>query len=333
MMSGSDTELRAGDWVQVCSPEEIAQTLDENGMLDGLPFMPEMMEWCGKKARVARRAEKTCIEYAGGNYKIREFVNDNTVVLEGLRCSGKEHGGCQRACLLFWKTSWLRKTQGDVTVIADDGSKSDDLRAKLKTMASPTRYICQSTELARATRPFTRASMLFKCLLDIQSGGRGVFEMAKLVLVPLWRKATRRFRRRGLTGNLSRTPVGDLALQPGDWVRIKPNSQIVKTLDGRGRNRGLIWDYGMDHHGKQVFQVRTRLDRMISEVNGEMRRVEATVILEGLTCMCSNVLGGCPRLDYTYWREVWLERVNAEERATVRANMDSVENLRCEQKT
>src|SRR4051794_26168577 len=35
--------LCADDWVQVRSREEILATLDENGQLDGMPFMPEML--------------------------------------------------------------------------------------------------------------------------------------------------------------------------------------------------------------------------------------------------------------------------------------------------
>jgi hypothetical protein len=32
----------------------------------------------------------------------------NAVHLEGLRCYGTAHDGCQAACLLFWKTAWLK---------------------------------------------------------------------------------------------------------------------------------------------------------------------------------------------------------------------------------
>jgi hypothetical protein len=40
-----------------------------------------------------------------------------------------------------------------------------------------------------------------------------------------------------------------------------------------------------------------------------MRQVEATVVLEGLNCTCANVVGGCPRQDFIYWREIWLKRI------------------------
>ena len=146
-----------------------------------------------------------------------------------------------------------------------------------------------------------------KCLSDIHSGSRSVREMAVLVLRPLWRKATFWFRRR-LVGTLKRTPVGSLNLKPGEWVVIKSTQEIQGTLDRRGRNRGLICDYGMCQFSGGHFRVRNRLERMISEPTGEMRQVDATVILDGLSCLCWNVVGGCPRDDFMYWREVWLER-------------------------
>jgi hypothetical protein len=310
MISGTDIDLRTGDWVQVKTPLEIAQTLDADGMLEGLPFMPEMIEWCGRSARTTRRAEKTCIEYPGGGYKIREFLNNNVVVLDGLRCSGQNHDGCQRACTIFWKKAWLRKVDFQQAPLAVDCLAKDALRAKLKTKASPVRYVCQSTELARATQPLTRTRMFQKCVFEIRSGSRGVLEMIKLVVAPLWRKATRKIPRRQLAGSLKRTPVGNLALQPGEWVTIRPAPEIATTLDSRGRNRGLTCDYGMSNHSGGRFRVRHRLDRMISEANGEMRQVEATVVLDGLNCTCANVVGGCPRQDFIYWREIWLKRID-----------------------
>ena len=53
-------KLRAGDWVEVRSKEEILRSLDKNGRLEGLPFMPQMFQYCGKRFRVFKRAHKTC---------------------------------------------------------------------------------------------------------------------------------------------------------------------------------------------------------------------------------------------------------------------------------
>ena len=45
--------LRPGETVQVKSASEILATLDSEGKLDGLPFMPEMLEYCGQTFTVS----------------------------------------------------------------------------------------------------------------------------------------------------------------------------------------------------------------------------------------------------------------------------------------
>ena len=52
--------LRAGDWVEVRGKAEILRSLDKNGRLENLPFMPQMFEYCGQRFRVYKRAHKTC---------------------------------------------------------------------------------------------------------------------------------------------------------------------------------------------------------------------------------------------------------------------------------
>jgi len=46
--------FRTGDRVVVRSPAEILATLDMDGTLDGLPFMAEMLESCGRPFRIHR---------------------------------------------------------------------------------------------------------------------------------------------------------------------------------------------------------------------------------------------------------------------------------------
>ena len=65
--------LKAGDWVEVRSREEILATLDENGRLENLPFMMEMFEYCGRRLRVYKRADKTC-DYIRG-WSIRRMTS------------------------------------------------------------------------------------------------------------------------------------------------------------------------------------------------------------------------------------------------------------------
>src|SRR6266699_4379116 len=107
--------LCAGDWVQVRSKEEILASLDGNGRLDGLPLMPQMLKWCGQRFQVYKRAHKTCDTVNGA------ITNDwlgrrlpNAVHLD-LRCDGAAYGGCQAACLIFWKDAWLKPVSGSST--------------------------------------------------------------------------------------------------------------------------------------------------------------------------------------------------------------------------
>jgi hypothetical protein len=99
------SEFRAGQLVEVRSKEEILLTLDSNGRVQEMPFMPEMFRYCGRRFRVYKRAHKTC-----------DFVNKtgirklpSAVHLEGLRCDGSAHGGCQAECMFFWKDAWLKR--------------------------------------------------------------------------------------------------------------------------------------------------------------------------------------------------------------------------------
>src|SRR5262245_6257937 len=103
------SRFRAGDLVRVRSREEILATLDSRGALDALPFMPEMLAYCGREFRVGAVAHKTCdvVETPGRGRRL-----DRTVHLEGLRCDGSAHGGCEADCNLFWKDAWLAPVDG-----------------------------------------------------------------------------------------------------------------------------------------------------------------------------------------------------------------------------
>src|ERR1700727_197761 len=104
--------LRAGEWVEVRTQEEMLATLDEHGRLENLPFMPEMIQYCGQRLRVYKRADKTC-EYTQ-QWSIRRMKD--SVHLEGTRCDGSGHSGCEASCLIFWKEAWLKRAESDVVL-------------------------------------------------------------------------------------------------------------------------------------------------------------------------------------------------------------------------
>src|SRR5262245_52044497 len=108
------SRFRAGQLIEVRSKEEILATLDAQGCVDGMPFMPEMLQFCGQRFQIEAVAHKTC-EVAYKTYKARRI--ENSVHLENARCDGSAHGGCQADCNLFWKDEWLKPVpaNGDET--------------------------------------------------------------------------------------------------------------------------------------------------------------------------------------------------------------------------
>ena len=110
-------KLKAGDWIEVLSREEILAALDEKGELENVcPFMPEMLQFCGQKLRIAKRADKTC-DPAHEPWSIRRVKN--CVHLEAVRCDGEGHGGCQAGCLIFWHEAWLKRADNNIVFAAN----------------------------------------------------------------------------------------------------------------------------------------------------------------------------------------------------------------------
>jgi len=105
--------LRAGDAVRVRSPDEILATLDADGTLDGVPFMPEMVDACGRTYHVMRHVEKTCVD----GYPMRCFPGNDVAILDSSRCDGGGHDGCKHGCRVFWKHAWLEPVEAGAAAV------------------------------------------------------------------------------------------------------------------------------------------------------------------------------------------------------------------------
>jgi hypothetical protein len=298
--------IRPGDLVEVKSPREILQTLDANGTLDQLPFMPEMLEFCGKRFRVSRRVLKTC--NSGPSAGMGAFRSDDVVLLEGLRCSGADHDGCQKACVIFWREAWLRKVDnGAPSSVTGEGI--EQLRDRLKTLTGPKTYFCQASELLKATEPLSRWQRIAKCFSEIHVGNCTTLEMAQWLGIWAFWKIRRKVLGTYARGNKKSTPTECLNLQPGERVEVKSMKSIIETMSETGRNRGLLFFPNMRQLCGQQHRVERRLDKIIVDGTGEMRQLHNTVYLEGSFCGCPQIaFGGCARCEYAYWREIWLRR-------------------------
>jgi hypothetical protein len=313
----------AGDRVAVRLPQEILSTLDSKGTVDGHPFMPEMLDYCGKTFRVHRRVEKTCVDVEPPVESNRRFAKNDVVTLEGLRCDGGGHDGCKRGCRIYWKEAWLRPTEGSEPVVPVDEAALAELRARLKVKADEERYFCQSTELLRSTEAFPgrmKPWLVRIAFRQIRQQDLSPWETAKLFVrwlrLRIHRAISGDDRLRG--PHTKGTPVAVLDLKPGELVRIKDFGQIVATLDRKKRNRGINICHEMTRCCGEVAEVRYRVNRLIEERSGKMRELHHSVTLQGPDgepslcdeCLCYGEMGDCPRGELMYWREIWLERMH-----------------------
>ena len=354
--------LHAGEWVEVRTREEILATLDKKGQLEGLPFMPQMFQYCGRRFEVFKRAHKTCdtVNQTGGR-RMADAVHLD------VRCDGQAYGGCQAACLIFWKEAWLRRVSSETEEAASfDSGKSAQrfapesggpctekdvwtgTRAPDQQNEQDPTYVCQATQVPAATTPLRWWDMR-QYVEDYRSGNVGAgrilrgliyanyynLSRAGVGLGPFMRWFYDRFqavfggipypRRRGTIPAGQRTPPAALNLQPGELVRVKPYEQILATLDTDNKNRGLYFDAEAVPCCGGTYRVLSRVNRIVDEKSGKLLKFKnECVILEGVWCQArySDRRMFCPRSIYSYWREIWLERVLDGDRGSVKSQCD-----------
>jgi hypothetical protein len=295
--------------------------------------MPEMLQYCGRQFRVAKRAHKTCdtIHYSGSRKM------SNTVHLDDLRCDGTAHGGCQAGCTLFWKDAWLKRVPAPENSVLSTVAPSSDPAAPEDVIWRGTRqpngsYRCQATDLLKATRPLKWWDFR-QYAEDVASGNVTIGEIIHALLLWMFKKVIRlgaynlligaydrmQARRGGIpfpykTGKLhAATPAETLDLESGEVVQVKTHDEILGTVNQRSRNRGLSFDPEMVKYCGGQYRVLRRVERIINEKTGEMMRMaNDCIILDGVTCGAhfSHKRLFCPRRLYPFWREVWLRRVD-----------------------
>jgi hypothetical protein len=298
--------LMPSDWVEVLPAAEIAKTLDANGCLEALPFMPEMAAYCGRRFKIKLRAERTCAVPWEPSH--RELTR--AVVLDELRCDGGFHGGCQLGCMIYWKEAWLRRTNGPAPEAAD---APVELRPEFKTRRSDdgTKFQCQGTELFRASTPGPSPYSPWQYVRMLQVKTLSVRELSAIFGGVLVRKVARAIGRGKPKPNTVVKPAAQpsppLGLKPGDLVRVKTREEIAATLDANSKQRGLSFADTMYVYAGRTMRVAACVEHIIDERTGKLREfAPGTVLLEGACC---DRYRGCARNMPMMWRDVWLERV------------------------
>lgn len=314
--SPSHLALRPGEVVEVRPLPEVLATLDENGALDHLPFMPEMAALSGRRFRVFRRIEK-----------VHDYVHmtglrrlHDTVLLEGLRCDGSSHGGCQASCQVLWKEAWLRRVEPGHDHAPPTAAPArslpvltaGDLAAKALRDPAAGSYVCQMTEVASASTPMRWGDPRHYAR-DLLQGNVRPVDWIVGVSLNLFRWAQRRRGGSGFPNWFSperkTSPHLSLGLQPGERVRVRRKSEIAQTLNSRNRNRGLWFDAEMIRYCGGEYRVAARVERLIEEKSGTLITVSNPCIILDTVTATGEYLGFAPQNEAIFWREIWLERV------------------------
>lgn len=331
---------QAGDLVEVRSAEEILATLDDRGCLDNMPFMPEMLALCGRSFSIYRNAHKIC---DSTYYKDGRYLPDS-VFLEDLRCDGSAHDGCQAKCSIFFKLAWLKP----VSPMRDWGMPAppalkpgrDSAWLQVTTRRSndqgETIYRCQTTDYLDASQPIKPLDLKM-LVADLRTGNVGIGEMARAILLLLvwrisvntrvlwsfWNKSYAGLHRffygtesPHISGTIplgSPTPDVRLNVQEGEYVRVRPLSEIQPTLNVGNRNRGLSFNPEMSPFCGGTFKVERRVTRIIDERRFVMLDLKnPCIMLEGVVCKARYHPEAplCPKRVPQYFREAWLERAD-----------------------
>ena len=319
------------------SKDEILGTLDKDARLEELPFMPEMLRYCGQRFRVHKRAHKTCDPALGvTGRRLR-----NTVHLEQLRCDGSAHDGCEQGCLMFWKEAWLKRVDVSTPPVTQSPGCTEQTiwsSTKIASTAAgetPT-YVCQATQIKYATEDLPWWD-LRQYIEDYTSGNVRLSQLGAAMIFQVWRSVAdaglgvgtamrwiydvfQKLRggppypgRVGKVRKGTATPTLRLDLQPGELVKVRSYAEILETIgEEDARNRGMYYDPEMVPFSGRVFRVMKRVQKIIDEKSAKMVNFKSdAIILENVVCEAryAKCRRFCPRAIYPYWREIWLERV------------------------
>jgi hypothetical protein len=318
-MFGTRRTPRPGDLVRVRSAREILATLDEDGTVDGIPFMPEMLQHIDRRYRVSKRIEKIC--WYTPESSSRRLPD--TVLLEGLRCDGTAHGGCQAECRIYWKDAWIEQVDGTAPDHRSDEESVDELRRFVTARTQATKsfdtgpeevFRCQITESLAASTPL-QPRQWSQYVAEVRNGNVGIVRFLRVfVRMNIWRVAHRMGRTPDLPklAGASRVDGEKLGLEAGEIVEVRSPAEIGLTLDENSKHRGLRYSEEMTPACGRRFRVKNRVDRLIDERTGRMIELKNDcIVLEGFVCSGDRSPSAlfCPREAYPLWREAWLRRV------------------------
>jgi len=105
---------------------------------------------------------------------------------------------------------------------------------------------------------------------------------------------------------VSRQPLN---LEPGDLVEVRPENEILATLDSSGKYGGLRFAPEMSKYCGKRFRVYKKLRKILVETTGELRTMKVPIVLLERVYCDGSAHGGCDRACFCFWLEEWLNIV------------------------
>jgi hypothetical protein len=258
--------------------------------------------------------------------------------------------------MIFWKEAWLKPVDVPSAPACTQGEGCTEAQVLEATRKPVTcggetpGYACQATQLFEATSPL-RWWNYSQYLEDYTSGNAELGRLVRAFIYSAYYSVMQagigvgrplrwlydKFqavaggppfpRRAGRIAANQATPVGSLNLQPGELVRVKSYQEILATVNTENQNRGLLFDAEMVPYCGGTYRVMKRVSRILDEKTGAMLEMKhSCIILEDVVCQSrySPCRMLCPRSIYSYWREIWLERIPVPEDAEGAGNCEQL---------
>lgn len=111
-----------------------------------------------------------------------------------------------------------------------------------------------------------------------------------------------------LVSNVKREP-----LKAGEMVRVKSIEEIEATLNNLGATKGCTFMADiMTPYCGTVQRVLKPMERFVDERDLRVKKCKGIVLLDGVMCEGTTAFGRCDRSCHMFWREDWLEKIDAE---------------------
>lgn len=102
-----------------------------------------------------------------------------------------------------------------------------------------------------------------------------------------------------------------ITLHNSDYVRVRSWTEIETTLDPFKELKGCAFLAEMKQYCDTTQRVLQVMERFLDERDYKVKKVCGIVLLKGVICLGTPVFGRCDRCCHFFWREEWLEKIEA----------------------